>query len=711
VNEILPPASDTLARLPLAEKVGLLSGDGPWHTRAVESMGLPAAELSDGPHGLRTETGIDMVWLPSTGFPTGSALGSSWDPDLARRVGRAIGEEARALGVQAVLGPGINMKRTPLCGRNFEYFSEDPALAAGLATAWVDGIQSTGVAACLKHFAANNQETHRTEISVEIDETTLRELYLEAFRRVITAASPWLVMCSYNRIGGVHASQHPWLLTTVLREEWGFDGVVVSDWDAVHDPVAAVRAGLDLEMPGTEGRSAAALLAAIESGTLDEETVDRAAGRVVRFVRRVLPEGRQADGPAVRAAGAGRGVPLSDAQLVDIDAAAHHQLAREAATASAVLLRNQRRSLPLDPDASQRIAVIGGYATTPRIQGGGSSGVAPTRVDQPLAAIRAIAGPDRVAYAQGYPTGWTNYYQEAEPVRDDAAALRSEAVRTAAAADVLIVFAGLRIADESEASDRHSLDLPADQVRLLVDLAALGKPMVVVLAAGSPVVLDPAWHDASAAVLLTHLGGQGAGTATAALLFGLANPSGRLAETWPVRLADTPGIETFPGSDGRVHYGEGIQIGYRWYDARGVDVAYPFGHGLSYTSFEYDSLVADASDDALEVGVRVSNTGARPGAEVLQLYVTPPPPPSPRRPRSLAGFAKAELAPGESRVVQVRVPLRDLSHWASDRGWLLTGGDWRVEAAASSRDTRVAASVHLGERGFGRDHREGSGPS
>mgnify|MGYP001618100504 CR=1 FL=1 len=342
--------------LPLAEKVKLLSGDGPWHTHAVG--GLPPAEVSDGPHGLRTETGVDMVWVPATCFPTGSALASSWDPKLAHRVARAIGEEARAMGVQCLLGLGVNLKRDPRCGRNFEYLSEDPALAAVIGSAWIEGLQSTGVAACLKHFAANNQETERTEISVEADERTLRELYLEAFRRIVRDAGPWSIMCSYNRIRGVHASQNRWLLTDVLREEWGYDGMVMSDWDAVHDPVAAVRAGLDLEMPGTDGRSEAALLAAVEAGTLSETAIDRSAARVTGFVARVLPDGKSPASP-VRDPGIVPGAPLSETQLAHLGAVRHHQVAREAAAAAAVLLRNEARTLPLAPSGSETIASAG----------------------------------------------------------------------------------------------------------------------------------------------------------------------------------------------------------------------------------------------------------------------------------------------------------------------------------------------------------------
>lgn len=686
-------ASELVASLSLEQRAALLSGADDWRTCAIPEVGLPAAELGDGPHGLRTETGVDMVWVPSTGFPTGSALGATWDADLVARVGAAIGEEARAMGVQLVLGPGVNMKRTPLCGRNFEYFAEDPVLAGDLASAYIRGLQGVGVGACLKHFAANNQETDRTEISVEADEGTLRATYLEAFRRAIAAADPWAVMCSYNRIGGVHASQHHWLLTDVLRDEWGYRGLVVSDWDAVHDPVAAVAAGLDLEMPGTGGRSAAAIVAAVADGRLDRAAVERAATRVVEFVEHCLP-----DGPAsspVRDAGIVPGERLRAGQLAALGADAHHELAREAAAAAATLLRNPDGVLPLDPAGTQRIGVVGGYARVPRIQGGGSSGVWPVRVDEPLAAIREVAG-DRVRFAPGYPVPATDYYQDTAPAPEaDLAALRAEAVALAGDCDVVVAFAGLPLSAEVEAADRDTLALPVEQVDLLVALAATGTPLVVVLAAGSAVDLAP-WHDAAAAILLTWLGGQAVGGATADVLFGLAEPGGRLGETFPLRLADTPGHDTFPGRDGRIEYAEGPLIGYRWHDAGGLGVRYPFGHGLSYTRFAYSDASVRPTQDGVEVEVTVTNVGQRPGSEVVQLYVEPPTG-SPGRPlRELRGFGKVALAPSESRTVAFALGRRDFGYPDPvNRGWTQPAGEYRVVLASSSRDDRAVLPVQL----------------
>ncbi|HEY3547623.1 MAG TPA: glycoside hydrolase family 3 C-terminal domain-containing protein [Propionicimonas sp.] len=676
--------------LTLEQQASLLSGDGDWHTRQFPPD-LPPAELGDGPHGLRTEVGVDMVWVPSTCFPTGSALGATWDGELVGRVAAAIGEEARALGVQLLLGPGINLKRTPLCGRNFEYFAEDPVLAGDLAAAYITGIQGTGVGACLKHFAANNQETERTQVSVQADERTLRELYLEGFRRAIGAARPWAVMCAYNRIGGIHASQNHWLLTGVLRDEWGYDGLMVSDWDAVHDPVAAVAAGLDLEMPGTAGRSAAAIVEAVQAGALDAEAVAVGATRVVEFVQRVLPDGRAVNG-TVFDLGVEPRRPLTAAQRAALRAAEHHDLATEAAAAAATLLRNDG-VLPLSVDSTQRIAVIGAHAVVPRIQGGGSAGVDPLDVDEPLAALRTLAG-ERVSYAQGYEIAQTDFYRElSTPAGTAAAGLRAEAVALARQADVIVAFVGLPLSAEVEAADRHDLNLPADQVELLRELCDLGTPLVVVLAAGSAVDLAP-WHDEAAAILLTWLGGEAVGTATAQVLFGAREPGGRLGETYPLALAQTPGYAGFPGVDGRVHYDEGPFIGYRWYDAHGLAVRYPFGHGLSYTAFEYSDAAIEATGDGVRVRITVTNTGDRAGSEVVQLYVEPPEGSGHRPPRELRGFAKLHLRAGGSGQATFELGVRDFAIADAERGcWRQDAGTYRVVLAASSRDPRVALDV------------------
>ncbi len=747
----MPPfdVDDVLARLTLEEKASLLSGHDDWWTQPLDRDGVhvPSVEVGDGPHGLRKETGTDMVWIPATAFPTASALGASWDRDLVRRVGAAIGSEARAEGVQVVLGPGVNMKRSPLCGRSFEYFSEDPVLSGELGAAYVRGVQSVGVGTSLKHFAANNQETERTRISVEADERTLREIYLPAFERVVTTADPWTVMCSYNRLHGVHASEHRWLLTDVLRDEWGYDGAVVSDWNAVHHRVRALAAGLDLEMPGTGGRTDAEVVAAVRAGELDEAVVDAAARRVLRLVSRAYPGPDLVDG-AVVGLGITPGEPLTADQLAALRADEHHALAREAAAGCLTLLRNEPRGgapvLPLDPSGT-RVAVVGAYAAHARIQGGGSSGVQPTRVDHPLDALRAALG-DRLTYAPGYVHTPLNHYQDdlhawlaahgatfvddgtgparrsaalaealrlaaavevvaAAPPSPEAVRLADQAVTVAAAADVVVAFVGLPLAFEQEADDRTTLALPGDQVALLGRLADLGRPLVVVLSAGAAVTMDP-WHDRVDAILHAWLPGQAGGGAVADVLLGRAEPAGRVAETFPMALADTPGQPAWTGERGTVHYGEGVFVGYRWYDALRRAVRYPFGHGLSYTTFGYadlDVAVLDAGAGTVRVACSVTNTGDRPGSEVVQVYVGDPDATVRRPERELKGFAKVSLAPGQTTRVTVDLTGRDFAWWDAavhrpDRrtgAWRREGGEFVVEVGASSRDVRLRASVTL----------------
>jgi beta-glucosidase len=658
-----------LAELSLEEKAALCSGADFWHTKAVERAGVPAVMLTDGPHGLRKQaTAADHVGLadsvPATCFPPAVALGSSFDADLVERVGRALGAESRAEHVAVLLGPGINIKRSPLCGRNFEYFSEDPLVSGALGAALVRGIQSAGVGACVKHFAANNQETDRGRVSAEVDERTLREIYLAGFERVVTQAQPWMVMCSYNKVNGTYASEHPWLLTDVLRTEWGFDGAVVSDWGAVNDRVAALRAGLDLQMPATGGHAGdAEIVAAVRSGGLDEAVLDRAVERILTLLARSLP--------AVRQGGA-------------FDVADHHALAREAAADCAVLLKNDPVDgtplLPLDPAA--RIAVIGEFARTPRYQGAGSSQVNPTRLDDAWTAIRELAG-DRAVFAAGFGVD--------DPANDEA--LRAEAVEAARGADVAVLFLGLPASHESEGFDRRHILLPAAQTALLAAVAEVNPRVVVVLANGSTVQVSD-WGHHAAAILEGWLLGQAGGGAIADLLAGRANPSGRLAETVPLRLQDNPSYLNFPGELGVVRYGEGVFVGYRGYDAREQEVSYPFGHGLSYTSFGYADLDVRLDEQGGTVAVTVTNTGSRAGKEVVQVYVSPPASAVARPVRELKAFAKVALEPGQSRRVRLDLTRRDLSYFHTRQGrWVLESGEYGVEVGASSRDLRVGATV------------------
>lgn len=756
----IPPfdVSEVLASLTLEEKASLLSGVDDWFTQAIDRPGLPAPvpaiELGDGPHGLRKETGVDMVWVPATAFPTAAAMGASWDRELMRRVGAAIGAEARAEGVQVVLGPGVNMKRSPLGGRNFEYFSEDPLHSGELGAAYVEGVQSAGVGTSLKHFAANNQEIERTRISVVANERTLRETYLAAFERVIRLADPWTVMCSYNRLLGVHASQNHWLLTEVLRDDWGYDGAVVSDWNAVHDRVAALRAGLDLEMPGTGGETDAEIVAAVRSGELAESLVGDAARRVLALVARAYPGADQVDG-AVLELGHTAGDRLTAEQLTALHADEHHALAREAAAGCITLLRNEVAAggsepvLPLREGGSGTIAVIGAFAEHARIQGGGSSGVDATSVDIPVDAIRQIVG-DRVVYSPGFVYATKNSYQDdnlailaahgithdeerprvarrsatlakelqlAEavqhagrgPLSPTAERLIAEAVESAAQANAIVVFAGLPLSYEQEANDRDSLDLPADQVALIGRLADLrertGASLTVVLANGSPVSMNP-WHDRVDAIVEAGLSGQGSGFAVADVLFGRTNPSGKLAETFPLAVEDSPGFPNWTGERGTVLYGEGVFIGYRWYDALKRAVRYPFGHGLSYTTFEYADFaveVLDASRGRVAVSCTIANSGSVAGAEVVQLYVGDPDAEVHRPVRELRAFDKVWVGPGESVRVSFELEGRDFSYWdsAAQRAdgrhglWRLEGGEFTIAIGSSSQDIRLTGTLVL----------------
>ena len=652
--------------LTLEERASLTSGADFWMTEAIERVGVPAIMLTDGPHGLRKQVAAtDHLGIaesvPATCFPPAVGLGSSWDPVLVRRVGEALGIEAAIEGVAVLLGPGVNIKRHPLCGRNFEYFSEDPILAAALGVGFVLGLQSTGVGASLKHFAANNQETDRLLVSSDVDPRPLREIYLRAFQRVVTETQPWTVMCSYNRINGVHASQDPWLLTDLLRGEWGFEGLVVSDWGAVAQRVPALRAGLDLEMPSSGGRTDAQIVAAITDGTLDEGVLDRAVTRVLELVAKATAR------PPVSG-------PL------DVDA--HHRLAREAAGRSIVLLKNDDSLLPLT--RSTTLAVIGAFAESPRYQGAGSSHINPTRLDTALAEIRALSQVD-VTYAPGF------------TFDDDGSAdnLRTEAVAAAHACEVAVVFLGLPDRAESEGFDRQHIDLPADQLALLDAVVEANPRTVVVLSNGGVVALP--FVDRVPSILEGWLLGQGGGGGTADVLYGVVNPSAKLTETIPRRLADTPAYGNFPGEHGHVRYGEGLFVGYRWYDERGLDVAFPFGHGLSYTTFAYgEPTVFTTPDGDLEISVPITNTGPVPGREVVQVYTCLPSSGVQRAPRELKAFASVPVQPGATADASMVIRREDLAYWdvRVDR-WVVEGGPYRLEVGASSRDLRAAITIEV----------------
>jgi beta-glucosidase len=656
-----PRSSD----LTLEEKASLTSGADFWTTKAVDRVGIPSMMLTDGPHGLRKQGGAtDHLGLaesvPATCFPPAVGLGASWDPELAERVGEALGVESAIEDVAVILGPGINIKRSPLCGRNFEYMSEDPIVSGAMGTGLVRGIESKGVGSSLKHYAANNQETDRLRVSSDVDPRTLREIYLRGFQRVVTDAQPWTVMCSYNRVNGVYASQDPWLLTDVLRGEWGYEGIVVSDWGAVEDRVEGVKAGMDLEMPGTRGRTDAEVVAAVREGRLDEAALDVVVDRLIDLARKAQARPK-IEGP------------------LDVDA--HHALAREAAARSIVLLRNDG-VLPLARDA--RIAVIGEFAESPRFQGAGSSKINPTRIDTALGEIRALSEAE-VAYAAGFAIDGSG----------DAAALRDEAVAVAGSVDVVVAFLGVPAVEESEGFDRAHIDLPATQLELLDALVAANPNVVVVLSNGGVVALP--FAEKVPAILEAWLLGQAGGGGTADVLYGVVNPSGRLAETIPQRLEDTPAYGNFPSEHGHVRYGEGLLVGYRWYDERGLDVTYPFGHGLSYTTFAYgDATAVVAENGDVIVAIPVTNTGSVAGREVVQAYTSLPGSSVQRPPRELKAFASVPLEAGETKDVVLTIRRSELTYWdvRVDR-WILESGEYVVEVGASSRDLRSRTTVGL----------------
>jgi beta-glucosidase len=670
-----------VGELTLDEKASLTSGSSFWWTVGVERLGIPSIMVSDGPHGLRTQPGVgDHVGLggsvPATCFPTASATASAWDPELLRRIGAAIGREARATGVSVVLGPGVNIKRSPLCGRNFEYVSEDPYLSGELGAAITEGIQSAGVGTSLKHYAANNQEDDRQRVDVRVSERVLREIYLPAFERIVTGARPWTVMCSYNKVNGASASENTWLLTTVLREEWGFEGLVISDWGAVYHRLPALRAGLDLEMPPNP-RSPGAVADAVQSGELEESALDDRVKAVLRLVDRAMQTG----------AASGAGEPF------DVDA--HHALAREAAAASVVLLKNHDGLLPLATGA--RVAVVGELARTPRFQGAGSSQVNPTRVDSILDAVTA-AYPG-AEYAAGYrvQTGFRPDPGDLDEAA--AAALREEAVAAARDADVVVMVVGLGPAEEYEGFDRTHLDLPANQLATLRAVAEANAHIVALVVNGSAVLLGEV-RERAQAVLECWLAGQAAGSGVVDVLTGVVNPSGRLAETVPRRLQDSPSFLGFPGDSSVVTYGEGLFVGYRGFDAMDREVEYPFGYGLSYTTFELSDLAVATSGSAVDgdlaatVEVTVTNTGAVEGAEVVQVYVRDAEATVARPVRELAGFAKVRLGPGDDRRVRIDLVQRAFELWSERLGrWAVEAGEFVVEVGRHSRDLPLEASV------------------
>ena len=655
-----------IGQMTLEEKAALCTGASAWTTTPVERLGIPEMLVSDGPHGVRRVPDVHSMGaesLPATCFPAASGIASTWNVDLIHEMGAALGAESVALNVDVLLGPGVNMKRTPLCGRNFEYFSEDPFLAGELAASLINGIQSQGVGTSLKHFAANNQEYQRFMMSAEVDERTLREIYLPAFETAVKKGKPWTVMCAYNKLNGTYCSEHRELLTEILKNEWGFEGLVVSDWGAVHDRVAALKAGLDWQMPGPRAREVQAVVEAVRSGDLDEAVLNESVRRILSIVFKAAqtPKGGE------------------------FDAEAHHALARRIASECIILLKNDG-VLPLANP--QHIAVIGFAARDPHFQGGGSSHINPTQVAIPFKELQQLAGGAELTYAEGYPSDDSERPEMIE-----------EAVKLAQDADVALLYIALPHYKESEGYDRADLHLTEGQVGLIKAVGRVQPKTVVILNNGAPVDMR-AWIDHTAAVLEAWMMGQAGGGAIADVLYGKVNPSGRLAETFPLKLSDTPAHTNYPGGNGRVQYGEGLFIGYRYYDAKELPVQFPFGYGLSYTTFEYSNPKVSAQKfkdvDGLTVSVDVTNTGTAAGQEVVQVYVHDRAARLIRPPKELKGFAKIELQPGETKTVTLALDFRSFAYYnPAYKQWITEDGEFDILIGASAADIRFTETVTL----------------
>lgn len=659
VNEIL-------SQLTLEEKASLCSGRDFWTTQPIERLGVPSIMVTDGPHGLRKQAGdSDHLGMnqsvPATCFPSGVNLASSWDRGLIEKVGEALGKEAQTEKVAVLLGPGANIKRSPLCGRNFEYFSEDPYLSSQIAKHHILGVQSQGVGTSIKHFAANNQEYKRMCVDTIVDERTLREIYLASFETAIKEAKPWTVMCAYNKLNGTFCADNYELLTEVLRNDWGYEGLVISDWGAEDDRIEGIKAGMDLEMPGNGGRSARKIIDAVNNGELDEMDLDKVVARVLELALKGSAEAKE----------------------MTFNKEKHDTFAKKVASECMVLIKNDKKILPLSAD--QRVAVVGDLAKKPRYQGGGSSHINPTFLHNALEEMEKVG---KVRYAQGYDIN-TDSPSEG---------LEVKAAKLAEDSDVVVVFVGLPDRYESEGYDRKHLQMPDNQVKLIEKLSKVNDNVVVVLSNGSPIEMP--WLNCAGAVLEGYLGGQAGGAAVAELLYGIVNPSGKLAETFPMKLKDNPSALNFPGKENKVFYQEGLFVGYRYYDAKEMKTLFPFGFGLSYTTFEYIDIKVDKEEikdtEAVTVTVTVKNTGDRVGKEVIQLYVRDTESSVIRPEKELKEFAKVEFSPGEQRDVVFTLNKRSFAYYnVAIKDWHVETGDFEILVGSSSVDLQLSTSIKV----------------
>ncbi|NWQ41789.1 glycoside hydrolase family 3 C-terminal domain-containing protein [Bacillus sp. EB106-08-02-XG196] len=660
-----------IAEMTIEEKASLCSGLDFWNTKGIERLDIPSVMVTDGPHGLRKQAqGADHLGIynsvPSTCFPSAVGLASTWNKELIHQVGVALGEECQAEDVAVLLGPGANIKRSPLCGRNFEYFSEDPYLSSEIAASHIKGVQSQGVGTSLKHFAANNQEHRRMSTDAIVDERTLREIYLASFEGAVKKAQPWTVMSAYNKVNGEYASENNYLLNEILKDEWGFEGFVVSDWGAVNERATGLENGLELEMPSSNGIGDKMIVEAVKNGQLAEEKLDQAVERLLTIIFKAVDHKKE------------NAVYSKDA---------HHQLAREVARESMVLLRNEDSILPLKKGGT--VAVIGGFAQNPRYQGGGSSHINPTKLENILEEIDTVSGENTtVLYAQGY--------NLASDEVDEA--LIKEAKEVAASADSVILFVGLPDRYESEGYDREHLRMPENHIQLINKIAEVQSNIVVVLSNGAPIEMP--WIGKVKAVLEGYLGGQALGGAIADLLFGESTPSGKLAETFPKVLSDNPSYLNFPGEGDRVEYKEGLFVGYRYYDKKNIEPLFPFGFGLSYTSFEYSNLTVDnktiKDTDTVSVTVTVKNAGSVAGKETVQLYVQDVVSSVIRPNKELKGFEKVELQPGEEKNVTFTLDKRSFAYYNVElKDWHVETGDFEILIGKSSRDIVLTDTIHV----------------
>ncbi len=655
---------DILEKLTLEEKAELCTGKGYWQLNGVERLGIPSVTLTDGPHGLslRKPDGDLRESVSATCYPSAVTTACSWDRDLLYRMGQAMGKECLKEKVSIILGPGVNMKRSPLCGRNFEYFSEDPLLAGELAAGLINGIQSQGVGTSLKHFALNTQEKRRLIIDSVADERTLREIYLTAFEIAVKRSQPWTVMSAYNRVGGEYCTENGYLQNEILRGEWGFEGVVMSDWGAVNDRVKGLKSGNDLEMPSSNGYNTKKICDAVRNGDLDEKYLDTAADRMLTLIEK----SKKALGEFT------------------YDEQEHHNLAAEICANSVVLLKNEDNTLPISKDKT--VAVIGEMARSPRYQGAGSSIIVPTRITDAFEGL--LTEGYRVSYAPGY-------FKKQDEANE---AMIKDACNVASKADAVLLFIGLTEEYESEGYDRKSMKLPASHNRLLDEILKVNENVTVVLSGGSPVILPRVKQ--IKAILNGYLGGQASGRAIAEIVSGKMNPSGKLAETYPLSEEDVPCSAYFPGLGLTAEHREGIYIGYRYYDTAGKNVLFPFGHGLSYTEFEYSELKLSAGSitdtDTLTVTCNIKNIGDRDGAETVQLYVSDCESTVFRPEKELRDFTKLYLAAGEEKEVSFTLSKRAFAYYNINiNDWHTETGDFKILIGASSRDIRLVAKVEV----------------